>query len=469
MLGLAFGAGFFGTLLIWMRVLGTDAWLAFALGMTLFAIGLGALLACFSRARFWPLWYAVIWLAVEWFRSGWPFGGVTWGRLGFGSIDTPVEAWLPWIGVSGVGFLIALSGSLVAWLFIGATPRRAGVALVAALVVAGLPWVLPTWDHADGTVTVALVQGGVPGAGDDLVSHHRQVTRQHVEATEQLAADVAAGRQPRPDLVVWPENSTAVDPFDDASTAEGIAAAVEAIGAPVLVGAIVDATEEGQVLNQGVLFTPQTGAGQRYTKHHPVPFGEYIPFRDQLGSWSSDRLGLVPRDMARGTGEEPMVAAGIDLADAICFDVAYDDVLPAQVRNGAELAVVQTSNALFIHTGQIEQQFAISRVRALETGRTVVVASVNGRSGVIAPDGEVSEAVPLRGTEVAVVEVGLGSSRPPALWVAPVLGPVAFGSVVLGALLMLVRYRQRKGAGGTSSSPSSLRSTRTDADAAQGG
>ena len=81
--------------------------------------------------------------------------------------------------------------------------------------------------------------------------------------------------------------------------------------------------------------------------------------------------------------------AGILVADAICFDVAYDDAIYEQVRDGAEMLVVQTSNATFIHTGQIEQQFAITRLRALETGRYVVVAAINGSRGFIAPDGSV--------------------------------------------------------------------------------
>lgn len=441
LIGLVFGLTSFGTLLVWMRVLGWDAWFGFALAMTLYLVGLGAVLSRLSGLRCWPVAYAVAWLGVEWFRGEWPFGGVTWGRLGFAAIDTPVEGWLPWIGSAGVSLLLALSGTALAWLFIDATPRRAAYVALGALAVVVLPLLLPTPYGEGETATVALVQGGVPGNGDDLVSHHREVTRNHVAETIALAEEVAAGTTRRPDLVVWPENSTAVDPFDDRLTRERIAEAAEAIGVPVLVGAIVDAPEEGRVLNQGVAFTTAGPQEQRYTKHHPVPFGEFIPFRDQLAGFSSERLGLIPRDMVAGEGSDPLSVAGIELADAICFDVAYDDVLPAQVRNGAELGVVQTSNALFIHTGQIQQQWAISRVRALETGRTVVVASVNGRSGVIGPDGEVVKALPVLGTETAVVDVRLGTGRPPGVWVGPALGPLAAALSMALLVLRRVRYR----------------------------
>ena len=125
------------------------------------------------------------------------------------------------------------------------------------------------------------------------------------------------------------------------------------------------ASSEGQVLNQGIVWDPQTGAGDRYTKWHPVPFGEYIPFRSVFTSTtSSTGSARSAADMISGTRGEPLDIGGVQVADAICFDIAYDDGLTAQLRNGAELLVVQTSNATFIHTDQIDQQFAITRLRA---------------------------------------------------------------------------------------------------------
>ena len=111
--------------------------------------------------------------------------------------------------------------------------------------------------------------------------------------------------------------------------------------------------------------------------------------------------------MLSGTRTDPLEVAGMSVADAICFDVAYDDGIHAQLRNGAELLVVQTSNAMFIHTGQIDQQFEITRLRALETGRYVLVAATNGVSGVIAPDGTVLDRADPRTQAVLVEQIGL--------------------------------------------------------------
>lgn len=99
----------------------------------------------------------------------------------------------------------------------------------------------------------------------------------------------------------------------------------------------------------------------------------------------------------------------------ICFDVAYDDSLIAQVQNGGQMVTVQTSNATFTGTSQLEQQFTISRARAMETGRTVVVASTNGISGVIAPDGTVRQQLEPRTTDIAVTEVALVDAQTPAV------------------------------------------------------
>ena len=254
----------------------------------------------------------------------------------------------------------------------------------------------------------------MPGRGDDILYDYRQVTQNHVDATVDLAERVARGEADQPDFVLWPENSTATDPFDDARTNSQILEASAAIGVPILVGAIVDGGPN-EVLNQGIVWDPETGAGERYTKRHPVPFGEYVPLRSVFLRYNFfDRLRDVGRDMLTGTRDEPLDVGGVPVADAICFDVAYDDGITAQVSRGAELLVVQTSNATFIRTDQIDQQFAITRLRAIETGRWTAVASTNGVTGVIAPDGEVVDVAEPRTQDVLVQQVALIDTLTPA-------------------------------------------------------
>ena len=443
--GLGFGVAFYFTHISWMRdSIGPDAWVALAGIESVFYALLGSLTAWLHRLRSWPVWMAPAWVTIEVLRSGWPFSGMPWGRLAFGVVDTPVAPALPYVGSVGVSLLLALIGALIAWVVVARGRRRllAGAVSTAVVALTLLPALTPYVVEETGRASVAAVQGNLPGPADNILFDAPQVTRNHVQATIDLADEIAAGTQPAVDFVLWPENSTASDPFLDSATNAGIRSASAAIGVPILVGAIVDAGPD-HVLNQGIVWDPVTGAGDRYTKRHPVPYGEYIPLREYLDG-TFGKLALIPRDMLSGTRKTPLQIAGVSVADAICFDIAYDDGLYDQVSRGAELLTVQTSNASFIFTDQIDQQFAMTRLRAVETGRWLVVASPNGISGVISPDGEVVATADPRTQAVLVEQVGLSSEITPAVRLGPWVGR---GSAVLtgiGLLLGLLAYRRER-------------------------
>jgi apolipoprotein N-acyltransferase len=148
--------------------------------------------------------------------------------------------------------------------------------------------------------------------------------------------------------------------------------------------------------------------------------------------------------MKSGTRTSPIQVAGIEVADAICFDVAYDDVARDQLQEGAELMTVQTSNASFIFTDQIDQQFAITRLRAIESGRWLVVAATNGITGVIAPDGTVVASADPRTTAVLVERVGLSTELTPAIRLGVWPSRVLAGLSILGFLLGGIAYRRQR-------------------------
>ena len=134
----------------------------------------------------------------------------------------------------------------------------------------------------------------------------------------------------------------------------------------------------------------------------------------------------------------------MSLANSICFDIAYDDAIYDQVRRGAELLTVQTSNAIFIFTDQIDQQFAITRLRAIESGRWLVVASTNGVSGVVAPDGSVVAAADPLTQTVLVEEVELMNGKTPAVWMGLWPARLSWGATILGLILCLIAYSRRR-------------------------
>ena len=442
--GLVFGTSFQVSLLWWLHVVGIVPWLGLSFTQTVWYAVLGAAVVPLRKLPGGPVWLAAAWVAMESIRCTWPAGGMPWGRLSYAVVDTPVAGSLPFIGATGVSLVLALAGALLAAAY--RTRGRARLVPVAVavgvLALASVPEVTPYSADTTGRVDVAAVQGDVPGDGTDVLAHYRQITDQHEQETGTLAADVRAGRTAEPDFVVWPENSTAVDPFEDSQMDADIEAALEVIDVPILAGVVVDGGPQ-HVYNQGIVYDPVTGAGDRYTKWHPVPFGEYIPWRWLFGSHLA-QLNQISRDMVSGTRVEPLDVGGTRVADAICFDVAYDDGLYAQLSHGGQLVVVQTSNAMFIHTSQIDQQFAISRLRAIETHRYVVVAAINGITGVIAPDGSVVASVPTRTQAYVDSPVELFDTVTPAVRIGPWLGRACTGLVVLGWLLALGQYRRTR-------------------------
>jgi apolipoprotein N-acyltransferase len=449
-LGTAFGLVFMMVLLPWLRVIGPDAWVALSLLEALFyGIG-GTATVLVARLPWWPVWAATVWVGVEQLRGSVPFGGFPWGRLAFATADTPVSTAFAFVGSAGVTFLVALVGTTLAWAVREGrrTPWRAAGAVLASCVLAvafdasSVNTPSPNADY--NPIRVAAIQGNVPGVGMDAFAERRAVLDNHLAATRELAAaSDGDASYPVPDLVIWPESSTDIDPFTDPTVYADIQAVVDELGSPILVGAMVSGEEPSDVLNQGIVWHPGSGPGERYSKRHPVPFGEYIPFRDFFAKYI-DRLDQIPRDMVPGDRPGVLEMNGITFGDVICFEVAYDDVVREAAVPGTLVLVVQTNNATYMGTGQVEQQFAIARLRAIETGRPVVVAATNGVSGIIAPDGDVIERAPVRTQSVLVGSVLGPVSHPLALdiglWVKTGLVTI---SVVSTLLALGLHYRRR--------------------------
>ena len=293
-----------------------------------------------------------------------------------------------------------------------------------------------------GSVTVAVVQGNVPRLGRDFNAQREAVLRNHVQRTLQLAAAVRAGRVARPALVIWPENSSDIDPLMNSDARALIDAAVAAVGVPILVGAMLNGPGPSHDTNAGIVWDPITGPGDQYVKRHPVPFGEYIPLR-RLARLVSKDVDLVPRDMVAGTGSGVLRVGPVRLGDVICFEVAYDGLVRDVARGGAGILVVQTNNATFGHTNETWQQLAMGRLRAIEHSRTVLVAATSGVSAVIAPNGRVLVRSDVFTPDLLVrsVPVREGTTLATRLGAWPEYGFVA---IALGALAVAAVARRRR-------------------------
>jgi apolipoprotein N-acyltransferase len=187
----------------------------------------------------------------------------------------------------------------------------------------------------------------------------------------------------------------------------------------------------------GIVWDPVTGPGDTYTKRHPLPFGEYMPFR------SFFRLFSDKVDLLRGTflpGERPgnFDIAGVPIGDVICFEVVYDDLVRDVVAGGAQVLVVQTNNATFGYTDETYQQQAMSRVRAVEHGRSVLISSTSGVSTVVRPDGTIESSIPLFTPGYLTPTVPLIAATTPGTvlgapleWLIALITPAALAWVVV--------------------------------------
>jgi len=407
--GFVFGTAFFLPLLAWVVNLAWFAWVALAIASAVifgvFTIAQRLLLSL----RGWPVWVAGWWVAAEAFRDRWPWGGFPWGRLAMSQAGLPTQGWAAIFGPPVLTFVVALCGSVLAWLATVALAARSRpdgepsaarrrLAVKAGLVLAGtaclavLPAALPL-DPVPAnakTAVVAAVQGNVPRARS-LVSElqdYTVTTQNHMVATEKLASEVKAGKLPAPDLVIWPENSTSIDPSLDPAIYSAIATAVSAIDRPVLAGEVLENPER----NAAVLWLPGKGPTTMYVKRRLVPFGEYVPFRSLISKITS-LTQLQPIPFVPGHQTVVFNVGQIRLGDVICYEVAFDDLVRSEVNAGANLLSVQSNDATFEREGPITaesgQQLAMARIRAVEFDRSVVVASTTGYSAIIAPDGQV--------------------------------------------------------------------------------
>ena len=174
-----------------------------------------------------------------------------------------------------------------------------------------------------------------------------------------------------------------------------------------------------------------------------VPYGEYVPFRRALCGIVPRFDRDIPRDMLPGDRSGALRVGDFTVGDTICWDIAYDGIVRETVKAGAQMLVVQTSNASFTGTSQPTQQWNISRLRAIETGRWVLVPSTNGISGIADASGNEKARAPLHEPATLSADVPLAGGLTPALrfggWLELLLG-------VLGVLGWWLGTRRATGA-----------------------
>ncbi len=450
--GFVFSATFYLIHIVWItRYLGLIPWFALAGIETLLSavVGIGITLVyrwiprlsggTAVRLLGLPAAVAAVWSARDLFLGSWPYTGFPWARIGMSQADGPLATVSSWVGVTGLGFLmIFVVASVIEWLRLGGARRAVGLApaaLVSVVLLAAPQF--PTQDA--GTLRVGSVQGNGPSGYFDEREAYAVLEAQRAATEPLLGQDM--------DLLLWPEGGIDADPLTNGSVAAYLDRLAEEVGAPLLLNAAT--TRGDDVYNTSFLW--EAGADNPvaiHDKRNPVPMGEYVPDRWFYEAIVPDLIGLIQREYTPGTNAPYMDVDGVGVGLAICFDVIYDAVIRESITDGAQVLMFQTNNADFRDTDENLQQLGFARMRAIETGRSVVNISTIGTSQVIAPDGSVIDALPSDEPGAMLTEVPLRTGTTLGVLIGPVVDAVlGWGTAALWAALAaltLLRSRAKK-------------------------
>jgi len=457
-LGYLYGLGYFGVTVWWVGNMGWYLAVALVAFLALWA-GLSGWVTAWiltklpRLARFWPIVAAAAWTSGEWCAARVPFGGFCWSRFVYTVPDQPLGGWLPVVGAGAVSFMVAVTGALLASLVVGPTRRRrlvSGIAIAALMLTGGLLrlWPLPA---PGGTVRVGVVQGNTDASAGPLsIGDFRTITAMHLGETISALATWRTDGQSPPDMILWPENSSDTDPAQDAITNALITQASNLAGVSMLVGVISMGPGADERQTTALWWQPGVGPVARLDKHNLAPFGEFVPmygFFTKLFPISRE-VGLqsVPGEGPRVMHVSLADGTPLTVGDVICYELAYDSTVYSTVDNGAQLITVQSSNESMSGTTQPAQQFAITRVRAMEMRREIVVATTQSLSGLIDAHGRVLDVTQEGQPAFRLYDVSLGSGVTPGVMLGPWLegGVTALaGLAVFAGAVAAIRERRR--------------------------
>ncbi|MDE0055741.1 MAG: apolipoprotein N-acyltransferase, partial [Gammaproteobacteria bacterium] len=320
------------------------------------------------------VWFATVWVLLEWLLT-WFLTGFPWLFAGYAMLDTPLEVLAPVGGVLLVSFAAVLTAaclvsgrSWISW-------TVAAVPWIAAWLMAGIAWTGPGQAHR-----VALVQGDIP-----------QEIKWQPDAgmTFDRYASLSAPFWDR-DLVVWSE---AVLYAGTGAAREFLAAMSARAEGALLLGVATREEEPGSATYYNAAMATGAGSGL-YRKQRLVPFGDYVPFqgvlRGLIGFFDLPMSSLSPGE----SGQPPLRGAnGIALGMAICYEIAYPELVREQAK-GADALVTISNDTWFGESIGPLQHMQIARMRALENGRYVLRATNNGVTAIVDGRGRITAALP---------------------------------------------------------------------------
>jgi apolipoprotein N-acyltransferase len=457
--GFTGGLAFYLSQIEWLSLyLGPIPWLALSvLEAIIFCIGMVAMTFCWQQLEktnfrasikhvLIAATLALLWTSREWVSITVPYGGFPWSRLSQTQADSFLSRWAYWAGLGWLTFVVAFIAALFALLVLAWLNRQERIRFSttwpssAIIVLLTLMPALTTIDASAeaGSIKIAAVQGNA-NAGLFANTVRGSILQNHLDASLLIANQ-------KVDLVVWPENASDLSPFTSAQAREKIQDFVDnQVGVPLIFGTI---TERGsKAFNSSIFWEPGIGPTDWYDKKRPVPFAEYVPDRDFWYQLAPDLIGLVSRGYEFGQRDGIFEINGSKLGALICFEIAIDDIGKSLVQDGAQVILSQTNNADFGKSDETFQQAAFARLRAIETGRTVVNISTVGVSAIYLADGSVVQELKTFEAGAMIQDVPLRKSITPAMligsWVDLFMNLMALSLITLSLWLRSTSKKKR--------------------------
>ncbi|MGQ7261670.1 apolipoprotein N-acyltransferase [Vreelandella sp. V005] len=394
--------------------------------LALFFSGTFWLYRRFTSARLAFISFAGAWVLGEVLRT-YLFTGFPWLLMGSGYVDSPLAAWAPVGGVYLLSLLVALSGTFAAELL-----RRQWWTLAPLAAIWLVPLALPQqWTTPVSEPTrVALLQGNLPQLLKWTPEGQRTAANTYSELTREVADEV--------DLIIWPETAL---PMMEAQ-ARPVLERVQSNLPPdvALLTGIVQRDEQERYFNSVIGVGNVEGS---YHKEHLVPFGEYLPLESVLRG-AIDFFDLPMSTFTKGEHEQtPMQAAGINIGNAICYEIIYPQLVARRAQDSGVIMTVSNDTWFGASIGP-HQHLQMARLRALENGRYVIRATSNGITAIIDPNGRLVERAPQFETTLLTGEFyameGLTPFTRTGSWPAWLLA----GLMLLPGLLGVRTTRQRR-------------------------
>jgi apolipoprotein N-acyltransferase len=354
-------------ILSWSKTfVGVTPWILLSILQGLYLLPIGLLARYVKRPI--ALIFAV--LLMDEVKGYLPFGGFGWTRIAFSQVESPLIPWVSVIGVIGLSLL-----TLIITLALAKPNRYIMASLVIALIAS--PFII-TESRTNESLNVRAIQGGVPERGLSFNARAETVLDNHIAVT-------LRDFQKSDEVIIWPENAIDVDPIRNDSARKKIERLQLEIERPLIAGAILS---EDVLSNAAVLFDENGATQSIYIKRYLTPFGEYIPLRS-LASAISPHVDRVT-DFTPGNDFVSHQVINQRLSTVICYEILSDRIFRESARKSSVIAVL-TNSATFAGSSEGEQQMAITRVRAIETGRNIVSVSTTGPSAFIDYRGDVLE------------------------------------------------------------------------------